>query len=82
VLTAAAVRGARDELNGLACIGLGRAGLGRQLVARGGGCVARRLAVVAAEGDDTFARPRIWSEDAVVAVTIADELEDQIMTSS
>jgi hypothetical protein len=31
---------------------------------------------------ETFAQPRIWSEDAVVAVTIADELDDQIMTSS
>jgi hypothetical protein len=58
-------------------IGLGPADLGRRLVACGRGCVARRHAVVAAEGDDTFAQPRIWSEDAVITVTMDARWRDE-----
>jgi hypothetical protein len=51
--------------------GLGSVGrVGQGVVARAGDGVGRRLAVVATEGDDTFAQARIGCKDAVVAMAV------------
>jgi hypothetical protein len=57
------------------------AGLARPIVACGAagaaGHVARRLGVVAAEVDDTFAEPSVRCEDAVVAVAVDPRRRDE-----